>query len=213
MKIILFVLLFWCSNNLTAQHAIKVACVGNSITEGPGRNNPGSYPLQMQKMLGSEYEVKNFGVSGRTLLRKGDFPYWDEPQFDQVKEYQPDILVIKLGTNDSKPQNWRYKEDFDKDYMDMIETFRMNMPEECAVYICLPVPVFKDNWGITENILVEEMRPILQRVAEKTGSEIIDLHSPLTNHASFFPDGVHPNKEGAMIMARVIANVIKRAGQ
>lgn len=84
---------------------IKVACLGNSITQGPGRDHEDSYPLQLQDILGEKFKVENFGVSGRTLLKKGDFPYWNEPQLDEVKVFSPDILVIKLGTNDSKPQN------------------------------------------------------------------------------------------------------------
>lgn len=57
-----------------AQEPIKVAFVGNSITQGPGRENPKSYPLQVGTILGDAYLVKNFGVSGRTLLKKEIFP-------------------------------------------------------------------------------------------------------------------------------------------
>ncbi|MFC4872353.1 GDSL-type esterase/lipase family protein [Negadavirga shengliensis] len=210
MKTLLFVLLIWMSHYVIAQDTVKIACVGNSITEGPGRNHKNSYPLQMQKLLGSAYQVKNFGVSGRTLLKKGDFPYWNEPQFDQVKEFHPDVLVIKLGTNDSKPQNWRYKEDFQEDYIELVETYKQHMPKDGRIYICLPVPVFQDEWGISESILVQEMRPILEIVSEKTGAQIIDLHKPLEDRADLFPDGVHPSEDGAAIMAKVIAESIRK---
>jgi acyl-CoA thioesterase-1 len=192
-----------------AQTAIKVACVGNSITQGPGRDNPDSYPLQMQEILGDDYEVKNFGVSGRTLLKKGDYPYWNEPQFEEVKEFAPDILVIKLGTNDSKPQNWKYKDEFTNDYIQMVKEFRKSMPKKGRVYICIPVPVYQDNWGITENILVHEMRPMLEDIAKKTKSHIIDLYIPFEGKSDLLPDGVHPNKEGLGIMASEIAKAIK----
>jgi lysophospholipase L1-like esterase len=198
------------SHYVIAQDTVKIACVGNSITEGPGRSHKNSYPLQMQKLLGSAYQVKNFGVSGRTLLKKGDFPYWNEPQFDQVKAFRPDVLVIKLGTNDSKPQNWRYKEDFQKDYIELVETYKQHMPKDGRIYICLPVPVFQDEWGISESILVEEMRPILEMVSEKTGAQIINLHKPLEDRADLFPDGVHPSEDGAAIMAKVIAENIRK---
>jgi acyl-CoA thioesterase I len=192
-----------------AQTVIKVACVGNSITQGPGRDNPDSYPLQMQELLGDDYEVKNFGVSGRTLLKKGDYPYWNEPQFEEVKEFAPDILIIKLGTNDSKPQNWKYKDEFTNDYIQMVKEFRKSMPKKGRVFICIPVPVFQDNWGITENILVQEMGPMLEKIAKKTKSRIIDLYSPLRDKSDLLPDGVHPNKEGLGIMALEIAKAIK----
>jgi lysophospholipase L1-like esterase len=191
------------------QTKTKVACVGNSITQGPGRDNPDSYPLQMQTILGSGYEVKNFGVSGRTMLKKGDYPYWNEPQFEEVKTFKPDILIIKLGTNDSKPQNWQYKEDFVSDYVAMIEEYKKYMPKKGKVYICIPVPVFKDNFGIRERVLVDEMRPMLMEIAKKTKAKTIDLYSPFEGKSALLPDGVHPNKEGLGIMAQSVANAIK----
>lgn len=192
-----------------AQVPIKVACVGNSITQGPGRDNPDSYPLQMQKILGDQYEVVNFGVSGRTLLKKGDFPYWEEPQFEEVLAFSPDILVIKLGTNDSKPQNWQFKEEFVGDYIEMVKTFKKSMAKKGKVYICIPVPVFESNYGITENILVNEMRPMLMEIAKKTKCEIINLYDPLLEKSVLLPDGIHPNTEGLGIMATEVAKAIK----
>jgi acyl-CoA thioesterase I len=195
-SIFLLVLMLAVGFSATAQSKIKVACVGNSITQGPGRDNPDSYPLQMQEILGEKYEVKNFGVSGRTLLKKGDFPYWKEPQFEETKAFAPDILVIKLGTNDSKPQNWKYSDEFTDNYIEMIEIFKKAMPKKGKVYICLPVPVFQGNFDINGEVILNEMRPMLMEIAKKTKSEIIDLYTPLLDKSSLLPDGIHPNKEG-----------------
>lgn len=192
-----------------SQSKIKVACVGNSITQGPGREHPESYPLQLQEIIGDAYDVKNFGVSGRTLLKKGDFPFWDEPQFEEVKEFKPDILIIKLGTNDSKSQNWQFKDEFVDDYLDLIKTFKNSMPKKGKVFICIPVPVFKTNYGITEDILVNEMRPMLMEIAKKSKSKVINLYDPLKNHSGLLPDGIHPNTEGLAIMANEISKAIK----
>jgi acyl-CoA thioesterase-1 len=192
-----------------AQNPLKVACVGNSITQGPGRDHPDSYPLQMQAILGGDFLVENFGVSGRTLLKKGDFPFWDEPQFEEVKTFAPDILVIKLGTNDSKPQNWIHKNDFKKDYLDLIASFKSQMPSNAKVFICIPAPVTKDNFGIRESVLVGEMGPLLYEIAEASGASVIDLHTPLKGKDELLPDGVHPNVKGLGIMAMEIANAIK----
>ena len=192
-----------------AQNPIKIACVGNSITQGPGRDNPDSYPGQLQALLGDAYSVKNFGVSGRTLLRKGDFPYWNEPQFQEVKDFGADILVIMLGTNDSKPQNWVHKAEFRQDYLDMIAEFKKTMPVDGKVYLIIPVPVSKDNFGITASIMNNEQRLILLEVAHETNSELIDLYSPLMDRSDLFADGVHPNKEGLGIMAKTIARAIR----
>lgn len=192
-----------------SQTPIKIACVGNSITQGPGRDNPESYPLQLQAILGETYEVKNFGVSGRTLLRKGDYPYWNEPQFQQVKDFAPDILVIMLGTNDSKPQNWAHKADFRKDYLDMIAEFQATMPADGKVYVVMPVPVTKDNFGITADVMNNEQRMMILDIAQSSGSRLVDLYTPLMDRADLLPDGVHPNTEGLGIMASTLARAIR----
>jgi lysophospholipase L1-like esterase len=210
MKKISIIILFTLTSALAfAQNPINIACVGNSITQGPGRDNPESYPGQLQTLLGDAYSVKNFGVSGRTLLRKGDFPYWNEPQFQEVKDFGADILVIMLGTNDSKPQNWVHKVEFRQDYLDMIAEFKKTMPVDGKVYLIIPVPVSKDNFGITASIMNNEQRLILLKVAHETNSELIDLYSPLMDRSDLFADGVHPNKEGLGIMAKTIARAIR----
>jgi len=192
-----------------AQSPIKVAFVGNSITQGPGRDNPNSYPLQVGALLGDAYDVKNFGVSGRTLLRKGDYPYWNEPQFQQVKDFRPDVVVIKLGTNDSKPQNWAHKADFVKDYLDLIAEFRDHMPADGKVYVIIPVPVTRVNFGINPEVMHNEQRLMLMEIIQKSGAEAIDLYTPLMNRTELLPDGVHPNNEGLKIMAEVVARRIR----
>ncbi|MFD2033261.1 GDSL-type esterase/lipase family protein [Belliella marina] len=207
-RFLLLAIAFFSLSPVFAQNQIKVACVGNSITQGPGRDHQDSYPLQLQEIIGEDYLVKNFGVSGRTLLKKGDHPYWNEPQFEEVKKFSPDILIMKLGTNDSKPQNWKHKKDFKQDYLDLIATFKSTMPEDGQVYICIPVPVAKDNWGINEKVMVEEIRPILLEIAQISGAKLIDLHQPLSNLPKLLPDGVHPNTEGLGIMAQTIATEI-----
>ncbi|GAB4107679.1 hypothetical protein GCM10028791_01250 [Echinicola sediminis] len=163
----------------------------------------------MQSILGEEYLVKNFGVSGRTLLKKGDHPYWNEPQFQQVQEFDADIIVIKLGTNDSKPQNWKYGNEFVADYIDMINTFKASMPDNGEIYVCIPVPVFKDNFGITESVMVDEMKPMLKEIIKKTKVKKINLYKPLKKSGDLFADGVHPNKAGNQIMAEVVAKKIR----
>ncbi|MBO5015861.1 MAG: alpha/beta hydrolase fold domain-containing protein, partial [Bacteroidaceae bacterium] len=99
----------WLDNRQApAKDAIRVACIGNSITDGSGIDmaSQHGYPAILQQKLGKDYWVKNFGVSGRTMLNKGDRPYMNELAWRDALAFQPDIVIIKLGTNDSKPQNW-----------------------------------------------------------------------------------------------------------
>ena len=187
---------------------VKVACIGDSITAGAGIQDPGknSYPARMQVYLGKNFEVRNYGVSGRTMQKAGDYPYWNEKAFADAKAFAPDIVLIKLGTNDTKPQNWKDPKRFEADTREMVEIFQ-KLPSKPRVYICFPVPVFKaDQWGIRAAVVQNEVLPILRQVAYDTGADIINLHTPMLDSAKVFPDTVHPNAEGADIMAKRIAH-------
>jgi lysophospholipase L1-like esterase len=143
---VLFVVLVVCGAAETV-HARLVACVGDSITYGSGISDrtKDSYPAQLQGILQQydlAWEVRNFGVSGATLLSKGDKPYIRETAYSDARASNPDIVIIKLGTNDSKPQNWQYKADFVTDYENMIDAFR-TLPSRPQVWICRPVPAVK----------------------------------------------------------------------
>ena len=73
---------------------VKVACIGDSITQGSGAAAGKSYPSQLQEMLGEQWKVFNFGVSGRTLLKKGDYPYWNEKAYRDALKSAPDVVII-----------------------------------------------------------------------------------------------------------------------
>jgi len=188
----------------------RVACVGDSITFGAGVKNraQNSYPVVLGKLLGAEYEVRNFGVSGTTLLKKGDRPYWKTKQFKQATDFAPNIVIIKLGTNDTKPQNTKVKEQFGGDLVAMVDHFTA-LPSKPKIFLCLPVPVYKTRWGINAKDLAYYM-PIIKKVAEAKGTGLIDLHTALSNQAALFPDNIHPNAEGAKKMAEFIAPILQK---
>jgi acyl-CoA thioesterase I len=196
-------------SQLFAFSQIKVACVGNSITFGATITNRQhySYPAQLDSFLGEGWEVKNFGISGTTMLKNGDRPYWKQKAFTNAKDYNPDVVIIKLGTNDTKPQNWKFKNEYVADYTSMIDEFR-TLPSKPMIFICFPVPAFPEYWGIRDSIIRADVIPLIKEVAKKNHVKIINLYKPLKKHADWFPDKIHPNAAGAGLMANVIEKVL-----
>lgn len=192
------------------QGVVRVACVGDSITYGAGVENRehNNYPAVLGGLLGSRFEVRNFGVSGATLLRKGDKPYWNEAAFRQVTEFDPQVIVLMLGTNDTKPQNWKHGEEFAADLGAMLDHFA-GLPAHPKIWVCLPVPVYQTQWGINEATLHGEVIPIIERVAKEKNVPTIDLHTALSNCPQYFPDHVHPNAAGAGTMSMTVFTAFK----
>ena len=208
--LLFFVSLFTAATLLAQTERTRVACVGDSITYGSGiaGRETNSYPAALQHFLGDKFEVKNFGVSGATLLKKGDKPYWKQKAFKDATEFNPNIVVIKLGTNDSKPQNRTNINEFATDLSAMVDHFAA-LPAKPKIFLCLPVPVYKTQWGINEDSVANEIIPAIQKVAAQKKLSVIDLHSALADHKDLFPDNVHPNAAGARIMAETVFAAIK----
>lgn len=192
-----------------SEKILRVACVGDSITEGAGLTvqSKTGYPVVLDSILGSQYAVLNSGRSATTLQKKGDFPYWICKEFSNTFVYKPDIIVIKLGTNDTKPQNW-HADTYEQDYQALIDTFK-TISSKPRIYLCLPVPVFKTRWGINDSTVVNGVIPIVEKLALKNSLTVIDLYHGMSNQGINFPDNIHPNEKAAKAMAGIIANTLK----
>ena len=185
--------------------AVRVACIGNSITFGAGIRNRSrdSYPSVLARMLGDNYWVKNFGVSARTMLNKGDHPYMNEPAYKNALAFNPNIVVIKLGTNDSKSFNWKYRADFMKDAQTMIDAFK-GLPSQPKIYLCYPSKAYLTGDGINDDIISKEIIPMIKKLAKKNNLSVIDLHTAMDGMPELFPDRIHPNEKGAQVMAKAV---------
>jgi len=189
--------------SVSAQTPIRVVCVGNSITEGVGASDGAhSYPSQLVSLLGSGYQVYNCGVSARTMLKKGDFPYWNESKFVTAKNTDPNIVIITLGTNDSKTDNWVYKNEYYSDYVAMVTEFRKN-GRNPKIFVCFPAPAFIDNYSIQNAVIRDEILPLIDSVAKTQNTSKIDYYHPLLPFGKLFPDGIHPCNQGAVYMAQI----------
>ncbi|MDD2560353.1 MAG: GDSL-type esterase/lipase family protein, partial [Bacteroidales bacterium] len=186
-KIFVLCLLLGTSLAMQAEKTIKVACVGNSITQGAAIANMqrDSYPGLLGQMLGAAYEVRNYGFSGRTLLNKGDRPYMKEQLFQDALAFEPDIVTIKLGTNDTKPFNWVHHHEFMHDLEQMVNAFSQ-LDSKPQIWLCYPVPAFHYDWGINDTIIRDQVIPYIRRVAQKYDLNTIDLYTPFIGKGSLF---------------------------
>ena len=194
-----------CTNKVT-----KVACVGDSITEGYGLavQSKTGYPVVLNSIIGSKYTVLNSGRSATTLQKKGDFPYWICKEFSNVFAFSPNIIIIKLGTNDTKPYNW-HADRYEKDYQALIDTFK-TISTNPKIYLCLPVPVFKTKWGINDSTVVNGVIPIVEKLAKTNNLPVIDLYHQMLDQGANFPDSIHPNEHAVKVMASIIAKELEK---
>lgn len=211
-QILIFCFLLVFPAVIRAEKTLKVACVGNSITYGAGivgrENN--SYPAQLQQLLGEGYLVENFGHNGATAASWGDYPYTDMPEFERSKEFAPDIVLLKLGTNDTKPQNWRGAEPFAAELGRLADTYR-NLPSHPQVIVLTPVRCFLTEEGtISPQKIAGEVRPAVEKLACERGLGIINLFNLFGDRwdATLMPDRLHPSAIGAGMIARKVGDYL-----
>jgi acyl-CoA thioesterase I len=185
----------------TRAFPIKVACVGDSITDGT------EYPADLRTMLGANYTVDNFGEGGATVSLQSDKPYMNQIEFQEAKQFKPNIVIIMIGTNDAYPSRQQNLNNFTNDYKKLVDAFQ-ELSSKPKIFLVIPPPVFNAALGPNNTILLNGVIPRLTQVATELGLPIIDTYTPLMNHADYFWDGVHPNSNGAKIIATQIYKAI-----
>jgi lysophospholipase L1-like esterase len=197
-------------NGFSQGYHVRIAFVGNSITIGANLLNPTveCYPSRVSQMLQGVYGdtcvVNNYAVSGRTMLKKGDYPIWNEKQFGQMWNFAPDIVFIMMGTNDSKPYNWDvYGNEFFTDYMSMIDTMKERNPRT-QFMLAFPPPAFAVNFDIRDSVILNCIRPLIDSIRMITGAEAVDFYYAFKDSVSLFPDNIHPNAQGSLSMGKMV---------
>ncbi len=191
------VLLSNVGNSTYAQGPIRVACVGDSITEGSG------YPAHLQQMLGRNYTVGNFGVAGSTISPKSTKPYIEQYTFWRAVNFQPDIVVIMLGTNDASTANYNDIEEFQQTYKDIVRQF-VELPGNQQIILVDPPPILNNTLHLSNNNLVEGVIPRIEQVGNDLNLTTVNVYDALTNHTEVLGDGVHPNDNGGQLIAEKI---------
>ena len=210
-RILTAAILFFCIH-LYGQEPVKVACIGDSVTYGTGIEDRehDSYPSQLQNMLGEGYLVGNFGKPGATLLRKGHRPYMQQQEFADALEFAGDIAVIHLGLNDTDPRNWpNYRDEFISDYLALIDSVRTAKPE-VRIMIALMSPITPKHHRFISGTRQwhSDIQEAIKTVAKAAQAELIDFHSLLYRRQDLLPDSLHPNAEGAGVLAKTVFQAI-----
>ena len=204
----------------TANRPVRVACVGDSLTSGFQMAKPeqDAYPAQLGRLLGTNWEVRAFAVPGRTALRKADLALWKEKVFADAQAWQPDVVVLCLGTNDSWPATWqKLGGEFTGDLRAMVDLFA-KLPSHPRIWLCVPPPFFIEHGEVQQRIMTQEINPAVRAVAKESGCAVIDWYAALAGHPELFmADKVHPLPGAAAVMAKAVADSLgqpaeRRAG-
>ena len=209
MKNIISVFLLLISINAFAKKT-KVACIGDSITWGTNiiEREKNCYPSYLQYLLGDDYEVKNFGVPGATLLNNADYPYAKLPVLPNALKFKADIYIIMLGTNDCKVKNRIHINEFEKDYKYLISRCKKANPK-AEIILMIPILIPIPNGGFKKH-LETKIIPVIQKVAASKKLSLIDMQTPFNLELQKqyskvkIPDGIHPNSYGARLIAQKV---------
>ena len=194
-----------------------IVALGDSITFGSGvvkTRTTDSWEAKLEKMLGSSYQVLNYGISGATLQDEGDSPYWNmmdkslQGYPEAALALNPEIVILMLGTNDSKPYNWnkeRYEAQLDK----RVKEIKANSAVKRLILMCPPFTCPANGsdtvaFDIQNDIIRDDIVPIVKKCAADNGAECIDLYALTEGHGEYFVDGVHPNSYGNRVIASQI---------
>ncbi len=213
---VLIILFVFVVSTFAQKTNIRIAFVGNSITAGVYGygliDEHVSYATQFSELL-EEYvdklETFNAGISGCTLTKNTNSSIWAQSKFQNALSWAPEVCLIALGTNDSKPSRLEVvKNDFFNDYQDMIDQFR-SFNQNVTIIACLPPPIFEghpysSSDPHSDDILSNFTIPLIDSIAKVNNLMVVDFHTPFKDSIKYFDDQLHPNKAGHKKMANIL---------
>lgn len=204
--------------------ALRVACVGDSHTYSGATSTPDvSYPAQLEAILKQfdvNWETRNYGVSGATVMEQGGFPYihqteytfpWKTAIYPNAYElalaYEPDVVILQFGSNATTSfQNVDLiEEHFLSDYNDLIQTFS-DLPSQPKIVICQPPAMFNPMYSASATLLRDQIVPLVAQVAATWDAPVVDFYTAFQDLRHLYKDDqMHVTAAGAKIMAEMVA--------
>ncbi len=206
----------------SAQAALRVACVGDSITYGVNLPPDQTYPADLQRSLGPNAIVKTFAFPGLSLLSlpNGNPPYHpaytSTLYYQQALQFNPNVVIIMLGTNDGSftfatGQNWNqvYGHQFTDQYTALVDHFRQ-LPSHPQVFLATCPTVFGVNqYAINPGIVNNTVTPYIVKIGHAVHVPLVDVRRATAPYSADFGDKVHPNPHGAMVIAQAVYLALK----
>ncbi len=194
--------------------SVRIACVGDSLTLGTGTepSEPYAYPSRLQELLGDRAIIRNFGVGGRTLSSQTDRPYVRAIAWAEVRNFEPDVVLIMLDTNDTQSNYWpRVQARLRDDAVRRIRQFR-EMPRSPTVWWLLPPPIVRPAYGLDPTSLRFRVLPRLCEAAADARVPVVDTHTPFLEHPDRFLDGVHLDPSAYLAIAMLVSDALTGPG-
>lgn len=204
---------------------MKIACLGDSITEGAIGNTP--YPTFLKEILGAK-EVINLGKGGSTVSSFEGV----STMIDRVYEIpeDTDLVIVIGGTNDNfKQPHWQFgfmdwetkgEGTFCGDLQLLMRKFKWNYPNVKVLFVAPPSNSKIDELKLLDPNLQDQVKYIdaINYIGAEEKTQVIDLYNAnfLNSHdadimSHFMIDKVHANTEGNRLLAeRLASEIIKR---
>lgn len=191
----------------TTNRPVRVACIGDSITFGLGISDTNdTYPRQLQALLGSEYDVRNFGKSGCTVTRDSfsgtPRGYIKQVEHTNALAFRPDVVICNLGINDVSGFADAHRQNLVRDYREIIAAYRALPTAPRFILWHRLAPLFPGQTFYGQPV-VTNVNDLIRQAADLTGTDALDMFPSLAEHPEWFPDKLHPNAAGARRIAEV----------
>lgn len=175
----------------------RVACVGDSITQGFGGN---SY-VDVLNARGELY-CENFGVCGTTALASAASSYTDTQAYADSLAWGADVTVIMLGTNDTA--YWQGQTAFEADYAQLVDAY---LESGSKVLLCTPLAPAQglqaNSYGVNLAYF-EAVNESIHRVATARDLPVAEVYAQTVGADMTLKDGIHPNAAGAEKIADIV---------
>lgn len=210
---------------------IRVACCGDSITFGlAATDSQKAYPAVLMNLLGSGYDVRNYGKSGATVIDDYEVvpdrysPYVKSEEYKNALRFAPDVVVLMLGMNDGNPTHHfnaenggaisdSYLKLYEKTLAKITEEFK-SLPTSSRIYLAETTAMkrvvceeFDQKYvdDFTNNLV--KIRKVQEEVARDKKIVLIDTLSEMREEA-YYSDGCHLTDKGYSKLSEIIYNAL-----